>query len=36
MAGGYAADVEATVAIHAGTIREAARHARPRAQTAAL
>jgi acetoin utilization deacetylase AcuC-like enzyme len=36
MAGGYAADVEATVAIHAGTVREAARHARPRAQTAAL
>jgi acetoin utilization deacetylase AcuC-like enzyme len=36
MAGGYAADVEATVAIHASTIREAARHARPRAKTAAL
>ena len=36
MAGGYAADVAATVAIHAGTILEAARHARPRAQTAAL
>jgi acetoin utilization deacetylase AcuC-like enzyme len=36
MAGGYAADVEATVTIHASTIREAARHARPRAQTAAL
>ena len=36
MAGGYAADVEATVAIHASTIREAARHAQPRAPTAAL
>jgi acetoin utilization deacetylase AcuC-like enzyme len=36
MAGGYAADVEATVAIHASTIREAARHTRPRAKTAAL
>ena len=36
MAGGYAADVEATVAIHASTIREAARHAQPRAATAAL
>lgn len=36
MAGGYAADVAATVAIHAGTIREASRHVRPRAQTAAL
>jgi acetoin utilization deacetylase AcuC-like enzyme len=36
MAGGYAADVEATVTIHASTIREAARHTRPRAQTAAL
>jgi acetoin utilization deacetylase AcuC-like enzyme len=36
MAGGYATDVEATVAIHAGTVREAARHTRPRVQTAAL